>query len=119
MQMMLVWIHYMQKTQDYWVDGLYHSFYGFCFFLGRKIEAEKLDFSRIQKNIAVLISIFIIAGSIFLIAGFFKESYYYKIENLLTGTHYHLWFIGSLLFAYLFIWYIYFIISLCTYCRFI
>lgn len=79
------------------------------FFLGRKIEDGKLHFSRIQKNIAVLISISIIAGTVFLIAGFFKESYYYKIENFLTGTHYHLWFIGSLLFGYLFIWYIYFI----------
>lgn len=79
------------------------------FFLGRKIEDGKLDFSRIQKNIAVLISISIIAGAVFLVAGFFKESYYYKIENFLTGTHYHLWFVGSLLFGYLFIWYMYFI----------
>lgn len=79
------------------------------FFLGHKIEKTSFDFKKIQKNVSMLISIMIVAALVFLVAGFFKESYYYRIEDLLIGTHYHLWFIGSLLFGYVFIWYLYFI----------
>jgi surface polysaccharide O-acyltransferase-like enzyme len=75
------------------------------YFIGAKIVDQKLDFKKIERNVSVLISILVVTFIIYLpISG--SD---YGIESLLVGNHYHLWFVGSLLFGYVFIWYLYYI----------
>jgi len=76
------------------------------YFLGNKIENGTLPFQRIQNNISMLITILIVSSIVYVPV---NRVLNYRIENLLVGTYHHLWFIGSLLSGYLFIWYIYFI----------
>ena len=77
------------------------------FFLGNKIENKKIDFKRIQKNVITLISILIVSSVIYLPIDFIKGNITIKIANILTGSYFHLWFIGALLIGYFFIWYLY------------
>lgn len=77
------------------------------FFLGNKIEKKTLDFKRIQKNVITLISILIVSSIIYLPIAFIKGDIPVQISNILTGSYFHLWFIGSLLTGYIFIWYLY------------
>ena len=79
------------------------------FFLGNKFENKSLDFKRIQKNVIALISILIVSSIIYIPIDFITGNFYIKITNILTGTYFHLWFIGSLLTGYIFIWYLYYI----------
>ncbi|WP_372752979.1 acyltransferase family protein [Mariniflexile sp.] len=75
------------------------------YFIGPKIIDQNLDFKKIERNVSVLISILIVT---FLVYVPISPSNY-SIVNLLVSIHYHLWFIGALLFGYIFLWYIYFI----------
>lgn len=75
------------------------------YFIGPKIVDKTLDFKKVEKNVSILISIFAVAFFIYMPI----SPSNYGIENILIGIHYHLWFIGSLLFGYFFIWYIYYI----------
>ena len=78
------------------------------FFLGKKIQKDKqFDFSIIAKSLVKLISIFIIASVIYIPANIILNYYYFGVQTLLTGTFIHLWFIGSLIFGNIFIWYAY------------
>lgn len=86
-----------------WVVPFYFMTSGY--FIGPKIVDKTFDFKKVEKNISILTSIFVIAFFIYMPI----SPSNYGIENLLIGIHYHLWFIGSLLFGYFFIWYIYFI----------
>ena len=79
------------------------------FFLGYKIKNNNLDFEQIQKNVTVLISILIISSFVYLPLDIIKGRIPNSISNILAGTYYHLWFIGSLLVGYIFIWYLFFI----------
>lgn len=79
------------------------------FFLGYKIEDSNLDFKRIQKNVSYLISILLVSSIIYLPIDVIKGDVPKNIESLFTGSYFHLWFIGSLLSGYIFIWYLYFI----------
>lgn len=77
------------------------------FFLGNKIENKSLEFKCIQKNVIMLISILIVSSIIYLPIDFIKGNIPIRISNILTGSYFHLWFIGALLTGYFFIWYLY------------
>lgn len=82
------------------------------YFLGLKIkESKKFTFEQIENNIINLISILIISSLIYLIYSTFSTNWWFnnRIVFLFTGTFWHLWFIGSMIFGYLVIWYLYFI----------
>lgn len=79
------------------------------FFLGNKIDYNNLDFKRIEKNVSMLISILIISSIIYLPLDFIHGNNINSIVNILTGSYFHLWFIGGLLVGYIFIWYLYYI----------
>jgi hypothetical protein len=77
------------------------------FFLASKID-DQLGFQRIQKNVSMLVSILIILSIIYLPVGLMKGYAPSKLSNIFTGSYFHLWFIGSLISGYIFIWYLYF-----------
>lgn len=77
------------------------------FFLGKKIENGNLEFRKIQSNLITLLSIFIVSSVIYMPINATRSKFLYDIENLLTGTFFHLWFIGSLIVGYIIIWFIY------------
>lgn len=77
------------------------------FFIGLKIKDGSLEFGKIQSNIVTLISIFLVSSIIYMPINATKSKYLYDIVNLLTGTFFHLWFIGSLIVGYLVIWFTY------------
>lgn len=79
------------------------------FFLGDKIVNKNLDFKRIQKNVSVLVSILIVSSIIYLPIDFIHGNNVNSIANILTGSFFHLWFIGGLLVGYIFIWYLFYI----------
>lgn len=77
------------------------------FFLGNKIKNQSLEFKLIQKNVIALISILIVSSIIYLPIDLIKGNYSMEISYILTGSYFHLWFIGALLTGYIFIWYLY------------
>ena len=80
------------------------------YYLGRKIESSSiLNFSNIENNVIKLISIFIVSSTIYLIHSIFCSGDWVSnnVAFLFIGTYWHLWFIGSLIFGYIVIWYIY------------
>lgn len=80
------------------------------YFLGLKINSSnRLSTNNIEKNVVNLISIFIVSSIIYLIhSSIFTHRWFENnVSFLLNGTYWHLWFIGSMIFGYLFIWYIY------------
>lgn len=78
------------------------------FFLSHKIENKTLLFKRIENNTATLISILLVTSLVYLPINLGLKAIP-TIETLLAGSYFHLWFIGSLLFGYISIWYIYFV----------
>src|SRR5690606_29767542 len=64
---------------------------------------------KIQRNISTLITILIVSSIIYFPINFILETPSFHVVNILTGTYSHLWFIGSLIVGYLFIWYLYLI----------
>ncbi|MBN2669354.1 MAG: acyltransferase [Bacteroidales bacterium] len=111
---MLVHTKYGYLPEEY-VDNIRISarwavpFFFLCsgYFLQSKITDNKiLDFRKIEKNIVNLISIIIVASFVYLLV---NRSFTLEVSSILTGTYFHLWFIGSLIFGYLFLWYIYYI----------
>lgn len=79
------------------------------YFLSYKIDNKNLSFQKIQNNISTLITILIVSSTIYTIINLIKGDYFYHITPLLGGAYFHLWFIGSLLLGYIFIWYLYYI----------
>jgi surface polysaccharide O-acyltransferase-like enzyme len=79
------------------------------FFLGDKIANINLDFNRIEKNVSVLISILIVSSVIYLPLDYIHGNSINSIATILTGSYFHLWFIGGLLIGYIFIWYLFYI----------
>lgn len=90
-----------------WAVPFYYITTGF--FIGPKINSSNLDFKNIQNNISTLITILIVASIIYIPINILMGETSYGVGNLLTGTFFHLWFIGSLLFGYIFIWYLFYI----------
>lgn len=79
------------------------------FFLGPKFENGILDFKRIEKNVSMLISILIVSSIIYLPLDYIHGNDINSIVNILTGSYFHLWFIGALLIGYIFIWYLFYL----------
>jgi peptidoglycan/LPS O-acetylase OafA/YrhL len=79
------------------------------YFLYKNIKNKRcIEFIDIEKSILKLISILIICSSIYFTFDILiKNSHLISIETILIGTYFHLWFIGSLIFGYIFIWYIF------------
>ena len=79
------------------------------YFLYKKIKNKRfVEFIDIEKSILKLISILIISGLIyFLLDTLIQNRRPFRIETILIGTYFHLWFIGSLIFGFLCIWYIF------------
>ena len=78
------------------------------YFLRSKVINYQLDFHSIQRNISHLISMLVIASLIYLplqLNVITRPS----IVHIFTGSFYHLWFIGSMIFGYVFIWYVFFV----------
>jgi hypothetical protein len=76
------------------------------FFIGKKIDTTgKIQLSTIQGNISRLMTVFLIANAIYLLIHLLMGDFSFGIETIFAGTNTHLWFIGSLLFGYFFIWY--------------
>lgn len=80
------------------------------FFLGKKLDKQNIsNFDLIGKNLIKFFSIFLISNILYLPIEYFKNFEILKIENLFIGVFSHLWFIGSLIYGYLSIWYFYYI----------
>ncbi len=82
------------------------------YFLGFKITSnKKLEFKKIEKNIVNLISVLFVSSIIYFFVQFIISDFWFnnEIGFLGQGTYWHLWFIGSMILAYVFIWYIYYI----------
>lgn len=79
------------------------------YFLKNKVIDRKINFLNIQKNLVQLISLFIITTIIFTPFAILRYNLVFHILNLLIGVFYHLWFIGAMIFGYIFIWYIFYI----------
>ena len=80
------------------------------FFLGKKIiNNKKLHFVDIEINVLNLISIFIISSLVYLIHGTLFSCRWFTndVGYLLNGAYWHLWFIGSMMFGFIVIWYFY------------
>jgi hypothetical protein len=91
-----------------WVVPFYFMASGF--FLGTKIERNgNLDFGKIKKNLAFLITLFIVSSTLYLPFKIAGGGAVFQLSYLLTGTYFHLWFLGSMIVGYIFIWYTYFI----------
>jgi surface polysaccharide O-acyltransferase-like enzyme len=80
------------------------------YFLENKIKNNNtLSFNEIENNIITLISILIISSIIYLTLDSLTGIFLLEVNNILIGTYFHLWFIGSLLFGYIFTWYLFYI----------
>lgn len=76
------------------------------FFLGKKIQKNKgVPLFTIENNLKKLISILIVASIVYMPINIILNYFYFDISNILTGTFIHLWFVGSLIFGYVFFWY--------------
>ena len=61
-----------------------------------------------KKAVAKLISIHIVSSFIFILVRILNnDSLDFGLVNLLNGTYFHLWFIGSMILGLVFIWYMY------------
>lgn len=79
------------------------------YFLGLKIKNDQFDFQLIQKTVSRLISLLILTSLIYIPMKLINQDLNIRPVSILTGTHFHLWFIGSIILGYLFLWYIFFI----------
>lgn len=78
------------------------------YFVGKKITDDYiLDIKTIQGNVSKMISLLIIASILYAPLTIYQGEFNLQIENLFTGYFFHLWFIGSLLFGYITIWFLY------------
>jgi surface polysaccharide O-acyltransferase-like enzyme len=79
------------------------------YFLSKKIINGKLEFSRIQNNLVHLISILLVTTILFSPLAIIRYDLVFHVANLFLGVYYHLWFVGAMIFGYVFIWYSYYI----------
>ncbi len=76
------------------------------YFLKSKIESNNIfDFKCIEKNIVNLISVLFISSIVY----FFFHWVQLDVRALLLGAYWHLWFLGSMIFGFVFIWYIFYL----------
>jgi surface polysaccharide O-acyltransferase-like enzyme len=74
---------------------------GYFFYLG----FNKAGDAFFLKNITKLASIFVVSSLVFLPIDIAKGTFVFNEQLILTGTGSHLWFIPSLMFGLLFLWY--------------
>ncbi|MFS4416472.1 acyltransferase family protein [Maribacter sp. 2307ULW6-5] len=79
------------------------------FFLGAKIVGNTLHFGRIQKNMSTLITILIVSSTVYLPIDVLHGNNVNSIATILTGSYFHLWFIGALLTGYMVVWYLFYV----------
>lgn len=79
------------------------------YFLEPKISGNLFSFTKIQNNVSRLVTILITSSLLYSPFAVLNGDKLNDIEILATGTYFHLWFIGSLIFGLFFLWYIYFI----------
>jgi surface polysaccharide O-acyltransferase-like enzyme len=79
------------------------------YFLNKKIINGKLEFYRIQNNLVHLISILLVTTILFSPLAIIRYDLVFHVANLFLGVYYHLWFVGAMIFGYVFIWYSYYI----------
>lgn len=80
------------------------------YFLGKKITQDsKLPMQSIEKNMVKLFSVFFVSSIVYMIYSYLLTPTisFNDIALLLKGTYGHLWFVGSMIVAYIFIWYMY------------
>lgn len=77
------------------------------FFLGRKFKDGRIDFDQIKKNLAKLALILLIASVVYTPINIIGKSLTFNFYTIFIGTYFHLWFIGSMIFGYIFIWWCY------------
>lgn len=78
------------------------------YYLAKKQGNSPVSISAIKGKLVNLIGIFIVANIIY-IAFSFASGYIWftnDVKYLFIGTFWHLWFIGSMIFAYLLIWFV-------------
>lgn len=78
------------------------------YFLSSKIVSKNLPISTIEKSVFRLFTLLVVSSVVYILVNFYHTgNLFFKIENVLTGTNFHLWFLGSLILGYLIIWYMY------------
>ena len=78
------------------------------YFLGKKfVNKSSLSIDLIKGSVVKYISILLVVSIVYIPIDIYKKYHLFDISNLLTGSYIHLWFIGGLLFSYIFIWYFY------------
>lgn len=80
------------------------------YFLGKKITADnKLPMQSIEKNMVKLFSVFFVSSLVYMLYSYLLTPTisFNDIALLVKGTYGHLWFVGSMIVAYIFIWYMY------------
>ena len=77
------------------------------YFLATKItQSGELPLLRIERTLLKLIALLLVASLVFFPFVFLKKQSI-ELKMLLTGSYFHLWFIGSLIFGNLIIWFFY------------
>jgi len=78
------------------------------YYLGQKHQTSKISLSSITANLVNLIGIFVVANITYLILSLGSGYIWFTndVKYLFVGTFWHLWFLGSMIFAYLLIWFI-------------
>ncbi len=78
------------------------------YFLAPKMQNRDLPLAKIENSLMRMIWILLVSSVFyFLLNTYFTKALSFSIEQFLTGTNFHLWFLGSLIFGFLSIWFIY------------
>jgi hypothetical protein len=79
------------------------------FFLSKHIQERISLNSNIVERLMRLLTILIISSLFFTPIALYLNHYPFQVSNLITGTYFHLWFIGSLIWSTVVIWYVYYL----------
>lgn len=78
------------------------------FFLAKKItDNNGFDLTLIENIISKLFTIFILTSIIYIPVLIQQGNLTFGLKTILTGTYFHLWFLGSLIFSYFIAWFFY------------
>jgi surface polysaccharide O-acyltransferase-like enzyme len=76
------------------------------YFLAAKVNRQTLELGRLEKGLFRLISVLLVSSLFYLMLNFYYTgAFFFSISNIIAGTNFHLWFLGSLIFGYILIWY--------------
>lgn len=98
------WISNYIKVSSRFAVPFYFLISGY--FLGNGFNDSKL-YNSINKLLLIFFNVNVIYIPILAIMMLFnKKNFIFNFEVLMTGIYFHLWFLGSLIFGYFFIWFI-------------